>query len=100
MPEPTQPTQPNYNLDDVSESFTFLVGGNLYNFRHMDTNQMEEMSKLKDDKSKTYLFQFITPQDAKSPSIEEATKHFTIPMWKAFYHMVETEFSVEDLKLK
>lgn len=91
--------QINYNLDDVQEYFTFTIKGHTYHFRHMNTEEMEEMSKIKEDKAQqAYLFKFITPEDEKAPSIQDITKSFTIPNWRAFTNMVETEFSLDKAK--
>lgn len=92
MADPT-----TYNLDnDAEESYTFTIKGNVYKFRHMNTEEMEKMSSIKDSKEQQeYLYQFITPNDPKTPPFQDSTKSFTIPMWRAFMNMVEVEMSID-----
>jgi hypothetical protein len=84
-----------HNLDDsVDEYFEFILKGHKYKFRHLNTEEMQDFIKLKDDeeKAKKELFKFIEPVDSKDPSFEEVSKTMLVPHWKKFYEMIQVEF--------
>lgn len=83
-----------HNLDEVQEYFEFIVGGHTYRFRFFNTEETEEMQKFVNDdqKTKEFLFKFITKKDETSPDFSEVSKKMTVPQWIKFRKMLEVEF--------
>lgn len=90
-------TQP-YNLDEsLAESFSFTIKGHEYNFRHLNTEEMDELAKLEgqSEKLKEFIIQFISKVDDKSPDFSEILKTMITPQWRNFRKMMKVEFSTE-----
>lgn len=84
-----------YNLDEsVQEYFEFKLKGHNYRFNHMNTEQIEELQKLKGDdkKSQEFMFKFISKVDEKSPDFTELSKQMIAPHWIKFTEMIKAEF--------
>ncbi len=85
-----------HNLDEgVEESFNFQLLGHVYNFRHLNTEEIETLQTFKkeDDKgTKEFLFKFVTAVDKDAPPFSETTKKMLTPHWRRFIDMVKTEF--------
>lgn len=88
-------TDKQYNLDeDVKESFRFTIKGHTYEFRQLNTEEIDKFQNIKEEKAiREYLFSFITPVDASSPSFEDVSKQMLAPHWKNFVNMVRVELS-------
>lgn len=87
-----------YNLDqDVQESFKFIFGGVTYIFKHLNTEQMDELLKFRQDPNKfiDYVIQFITPEDPKALPFKEARMKMLAPHMKNFNKMLIAELGVE-----
>lgn len=85
----------NYNLDDsIQEYFTFTIGGHNYRFRHMNTEEVETLKGLEgdEDKSRAFLYDFISTEDEKAPAFPEVAKTMIVPHWIKFRKMLQTEF--------
>jgi hypothetical protein len=91
-----------HNLDDgVSEYFEFIVLGIQYRFRHLTTEETQELkditeaesTKDKDKKSINFFSKFIEPVNPGSPPFSETAKKMLIPHWRRFTEMVKSEFS-------
>lgn len=84
-----------HNLDTVAEYFEFIVKGHNYRFRHMNTEELEGLKAIEkdDQKSKEYLYSFITRVNETSPEFSEIAKKMITPQWVRFRKMIETEFS-------
>lgn len=88
-------TQTAYNLsEDVREYFEFEIKGHIYQFRHLNSNEMEEMKKLDQDKLTEHLFKFITKKNPDSPDFSETSKLMIMPEWANFKKMMSTEFGI------
>ena len=84
-----------YNLDEsVQEYFEFKLKGHNYRFNHMNTEEVEELRKVEtdDDKSREFMFKFISKVDEKSPEFSELSKKMIAPHWVNFKKMILTEF--------
>ena len=89
-------TQKMHNLDEnVNEYFDFQVKGFTYRFRHMTMEEIEKMKEYENDEQKTrqYLFNFISKVDETSPDFIETSKLMTVPHWIAFREMIKAEFT-------
>jgi len=83
-----------HNLDEaVVEFFDFIIKGHTYRFRHMNTEEMTEMKTLVGDEEKTkdYLFKFISKIDDSSPEFTEIAKKMLSPHWNKFAEMLKSE---------
>lgn len=88
-----------HDLDDsVLEYFEFRLKGHIYRFRHMNTDEAEELQKLENDeeKSKQFIFGFITKVDPNSPDFSDLAKQMIIPHWRRFRKMIEVEMNALD----
>jgi hypothetical protein len=86
-----------HDLDEgVIEYFEFKIFGNVYKFRHMNTEEIKVMSGFGSDgmKAQEYLNTFITPVDPKDPKFEEVQKKMTVPHLLKFQNMVKEEFGI------
>ena len=66
-----------HNLDEqVQEYFEFIVKGHKYKFRHMTTEEIEELRKIEDneEKSKEFLYSFITKEEETAPNSQRSLK--------------------------
>lgn len=84
-----------HNLDEqVQEYFEFIVKGHKYKFRHMTTEEIEELRKIEDneEKSKEFLYSFITKEEETAPEFPEVAKDMITPHWIRFREMIKTEF--------
>ena len=83
-----------HNLDEVSQYFEFVVGGNTYHFRYMTVEEAEKMQEMSGDEAKIrdYLYSFISKVDTTAPEFAEIAKKMITPQWIRFRTMVETEF--------
>jgi hypothetical protein len=90
------------NLDEgLQEHFDFVLGGHTYHFRHLNTEEIEQMSRLnkrmdeeKDVDSsemKNFLFQFVTKDKEDAPDFQEAAKKMIAPQWMKFNAMLKKE---------
>lgn len=89
-------THTPYDLDDVQEYFEFKLKGHVYRFRHMNSFEIEELRSLEgqdDEKTKVFLYSFITKVDSESPDFQEASKAMIVPQWAKFRQMIVSEFS-------
>lgn len=87
-----------YNLDqDVQESFKFTLGGFTYIFKHLNTEQMDELLEFRSDPKKfiDYVVEFISPEDPKAPPFKEARLKMLAPHIKNFNKMLIAELGVE-----
>lgn len=85
-----------HNLDEgIEEYFEFVIFGHNYKFRYMNTNEIQELDKLKENPKKLeeYFYNFIEPADDKAPDFKEIQKKMTIPHLLRFNKMVKAEFS-------
>jgi len=87
-----------HNLDEgVQEYFDFIVGGFKYRFRHLNTEESEELKELEkagdDSKVKKFLYNFISQVDEKAPKFSETAKKMIGPQWVRFRKMIEEEYS-------
>lgn len=84
-----------HNLDDsVQEFFEFKVNGYLYRFKHLNSEEVEELQKMDQDlpKIQSFFIKYITKVDEKSPDFSEVMKKMIIPQWRNFRKMISTEF--------
>lgn len=99
-----------YNLNDnVNDYFEFEVGGYTYKMLYPTMEQVEKLQALiteseekkasgekTDDQAITeWMYDFITPLDADSPSISEIMGKQNIRVMRNFNTMFITEFSVK-----
>jgi hypothetical protein len=88
----------SYNLtDNVNESFEFTIGGVAYTMQEMvEKNQKDEKAGKEVDEKEvnSYMYTFITPKEAESPSIEEILKKQNIKVLQNFNTMFKTEFGI------
>lgn len=85
-----------HNLDSVSESFEFVLKGHTYKFRHLTTEEIQELGKLKDEAKLTeYLYQFITPSSENAPEFSELAKNMIAPQWSMFRKMIQSEMGID-----
>lgn len=99
----------SYNLtDNVNESFEFTIGGVAYTMRYPLVEEIETLQEMveknqKDEKAgkevdekevNSYMYTFITPKEAESPSIEEILKKQNIKVLQNFNTMFKTEFGI------
>lgn len=87
-----------HNLDEgVQEYFDFIVNGFKYRFRHLNTEESEELKELEkvgdDKKVKKFLYNFISKVDEKAPNFSETAKKMIGPQWVRFRKMIEEEYS-------
>lgn len=85
-----------YNIDADQEFFQFTLQGHIYNFRHMNTDEISAMAEIKDDPKKMldYLYSFISTDDKEAPAFKDIAPKLIAPQWKKFRQMIETEFGV------
>lgn len=87
-----------HNLDDsISEYFEFVFKGHRYKFRHLTTEEVDEMAKIEtsensDKKLREYLYTFVSKTDDSSPEFSESAKDMILPQWSKFRDMLKTEF--------
>lgn len=82
-----------HNLSEgVQESFEFSIKGHEYSFRHLTTEQVEEMQKMQGDELMKFMFQFITKKNDASPDFTVIAKQMIVPEWANFTKMVKAEF--------
>ena len=88
------------NLDiGIEESYQFILKGNTYSFKQLNTEEMAELKALitadEDDKQeenlKKFLFSFITPVTKDAPSFQEVYKIMLHVQWSKFLDMVMTK---------
>ena len=87
---------PIHNLDiDVAEYFEFIIKGHSYRFRHLNTEEVESMKSFESDEEKTkdYLFNFISKVNDDAPDFKEVAKKMITPQWVKFREMIKAEFS-------
>lgn len=90
-----------YNLDEnVRESFPFTIKGHQYNFRQMNTEEIEVFQKMLEEKKgdkdlKDFFYNFITPVGKETPDFQVLSRQFIAPHWKNFINMVKTELGIE-----
>lgn len=86
-----------YNLDEeVKESFRFSIKGHEYDFRQLNTEELENFQGMKGDKEiREYLYQFITPVKEDSPAFTAMAKQLLAPHWRNFINMVKVEMGIE-----
>lgn len=87
-----------YNLDEgIQEYFEFIIKGNKYKFRHLNTEEMEKFRDVAEDeeKAKTFLFDFISKENEDSPDFSEIAKQMIAPQWIKFRKMLFSEMSDE-----
>ena len=84
-----------HNLDDVQEYFEFIVSGCTYRFRHMTSEEIDQLNKLGEDREKVndFMYSFITKADETSPDFKEVAKKMTSPKWAKFTVMLKEELS-------
>lgn len=94
--------------DNVSDSFTFEVGGHQYKMIYPTLEQVEELQKLvTENESKKegdatddttpmdWMYKFISPIDETAPPIKETMKKQNIRVMANFSNMVKTEFGLD-----
>lgn len=96
----------SYNLDQQAgeaESFDFILGGNTYHFRYPTTEEVNELTKLKNpngtidvDKMMKTIYTFITPATAEAPGIEGVVNSSNIRKFKEFQRMMLTELGLQE----
>lgn len=99
----------SYNLtDNVKEDFEFTISGVVYKMRYplveeLETVQqmVEENNRLEKDgkepdneRIQKFMYDFITPVDATSPSVEEILKKQNVKVLQNFNTMFKTEFGI------
>ncbi len=87
-----------YNLDDgISEYFEFSVFGNTYRFRQPTTGEFRKLQTMADDDeaTKNFLSEFITKVDEKAPDFVDVMDRFTLPHWKNFRVMINSEMGLD-----
>lgn len=82
-----------YNIDAEQEYFEFSVYKHTYKFQHLNSEELAELTTIKDDniKSMDFLNKFITPVSEGAPAFNEIAKKFIAPNWKKFREMLEAE---------
>jgi hypothetical protein len=86
-----------HNLDEgIQEHFEFTVKGHKYKFRHLNTEEMEQIAKLDTDneKAKQYLYTFITKVD-EGPEFSDVSKQMIAPQWRKFHDMIKAEMGIK-----
>lgn len=87
-----------YDLNKaVQEYFSFSIGGFIYRYRHMTTEEIEKLKSFEgseDKKQEEYMYSFITKEDPKAPDFPEVAKKMIVPQWINFRKMINTEFGV------
>lgn len=84
-----------HNLDEsVQEYFEFVVNKYSYRFRHMNTEELEELKAVSGDeeKSRIFMYRFIEKVDPASPDFAEVAKKMLVPQWVNFKKMITSEF--------
>lgn len=99
----------SYNLtDNVNEDFQFTINGVEYKMRYPLVEELEKLQQMseqqqKDEKAgkevntkelETYMYTFISPVKADSPSIEEILKKQNVKVLQNFNTMFKTEFGI------
>lgn len=88
-----------YNLDEgIQEYFEFIIKGNKYKFRHLNTEEMEKFRVISEDeeKAKTFLYDFISKESDEAPDFSEVAKKMITPQWVKFRKMLLAEMSDEN----
>jgi hypothetical protein len=87
-----------HNLDEnVTEYFEFVVLGHKYKFKHLTTEELEELTRIdkdpqNDTKLKDFLYKFISKTEDTSPEFSEVAKKMLVPHWTKFKEMIKAEF--------
>ena len=87
-----------YNLDqDVPEHFSFILSGHEYRMRYPTTEETTKAQNLKanSDEQMEWLYSFIEPVKADSPTIQEALQKVNVKKLMKFTKMISDEFSSE-----
>jgi hypothetical protein len=84
----------SWNLDQDSEAgFGFRLNSNDYFFRYPTLEEVDEFSKLPEDKQLDAMYEFIETRTPEAPSIKEALSGANIKVVQKFMEMVQTEFA-------
>lgn len=99
----------SYNLtDNVNEDFQFSIAGTEYKMRYPLVEELEALQTMSEENQKlekegkevdnkkleTYMYTFISPVIADSPSVEEILKKQNVKVLQNFNTMFKTEFGI------
>jgi hypothetical protein len=89
----TDTEKKDWNLDtDVSEYFTFVLGGHAYKMRYPTASEVLAISKEPDqEKQSDMMYEFIVPE-TDGPYIKELLSQTPINKLLKFNEMVSKEF--------
>lgn len=85
-----------YNLDEEPEFFEFIIKGHTYRFRHLTSEEAEELQSIQSSDSKLqqeFFLRFIEKTKEDQPDFIEISKKMNLKHWAAFNKMIVAEMT-------
>lgn len=82
----------SYNIDDIAESFEFVINGKKYEMRYPTPEEFEKQGDMSDEEASKLMMDFITPIDKDALPIDEVLKKVNFKKLQRFNEMIRTEF--------
>lgn len=84
-----------HNLDDsVSEYINFTLLKHSYRFKHLNTEELEELESMKEEKDlRNFLFSRIEAISPDAPVGEDLQKKLLMPHWRNLLRMLKVEMA-------